>query len=78
MWSAWSSGRRSGGWCWSSGVLSARSRLTGLARETVAKAMRAEVPPRYERAPAVSKLDPFKEWICEQWRRGRPPRNARC
>ena len=23
-------------------------------------------PPRYARAPVVSKVDPFKEWICEQ------------
>ena len=27
-----------------------------------------EAPPRYERPPAGSKLDPFKEWICEQLR----------
>lgn len=44
------------------------ARLTGLARETVAKAVRAEVPPRYVRTPTGSKLDPFKEWICEQLR----------
>jgi transposase len=42
------------------------ARLTGLARDTVAKAIRAEAPPRYVRSPAGSKLDPFREWICEQ------------
>ena len=42
------------------------ARLTGLARDTVAKAVRAEAPPRYLRAPSGSKLDPFKERICEQ------------
>ena len=29
-----------------------------------------EAPPRYARAPAGSKLDPFKDWICEQLRGG--------
>jgi hypothetical protein len=42
--------------------------LTGLARDTVARAVRAEVPSRYVRAAAGSKLDPFKVWICEQLR----------
>src|ERR1700752_4704578 len=40
------------------------ARLLGLARETVAKAVASEVPPRYVRALADSKLDPFKDWIC--------------
>ena len=40
----------------------------GLARDTVAKAVRSETPPRYSRVPAGSKLDPFKDWICEQLR----------
>jgi hypothetical protein len=40
----------------------------GLARDTVAKAVASGSPPRYERALAGSKLDPFKEWICEQSR----------
>ena len=40
----------------------------GLARDTVAKAVRTETPPRYSRMPAGSKLDPFKDWICEQLR----------
>lgn len=44
------------------------ARLTGLARETVARAVRSEIPPSYSRAPAGSKLDPFKDWICEQLR----------
>jgi transposase len=44
------------------------SRLTGLARDTVARAVASRTPPRYSRAPAGSKLDPFKDWICEQLR----------
>ena len=43
-------------------------RLTGLHRDTVTRALAAEAPPRYERAPAGSKLDPYREWICEQLR----------
>lgn len=43
-------------------------RLTGLHRDTISRALAAETPPRYERAPTGSKLDPFKEWICEQLR----------
>jgi transposase len=48
--------------------LSAReiSRRTGLARDTVARLLAASAPPRYSRRPAGSKLDPFREWICEQ------------
>jgi transposase len=42
------------------------SRRTGLARDTVARLLAAREPPRYSRPPSVSKLDPFKEWICEQ------------
>jgi transposase len=38
----------------------------GVARDTVAKAIHTQTPPRYLRAPAGSKLDPFKDWICEQ------------
>jgi hypothetical protein len=41
-------------------------RLTGLARDTVARAVADETPPRYSRMPAGSKLDPFKNWICER------------
>jgi transposase len=44
------------------------ARLTGLARATVAKAVASETPPKYMRASAGTKLDPFKDWICEQLR----------
>jgi hypothetical protein len=44
------------------------ARRLGLARDTVAKAVRSDTPPRYSRAPVASKLDPFKDWICEQLR----------
>jgi hypothetical protein len=43
-------------------------RRTGLHRMTIRRALAADTPPRYERAQARSKLDPFKEWICEQLR----------
>jgi transposase len=42
------------------------SRRTGLHRKTVRRALTAVVPPRYSRPVAVSKVDPFKDWICEQ------------
>jgi transposase len=38
-------------------------RRTGLSRNTVRAALRAPEPPSYRRAPAGSKLDPFKEEI---------------
>jgi len=41
------------------------ARRTGLSRNTVRLALRSEVPPRYERRAARSKLDPFKEEIHE-------------
>ena len=44
------------------------SRRTGLHRKTIRRALAAETPPRYSRAPAASKLDPFRDWICEQLR----------
>jgi transposase len=44
------------------------SRRTGLHRDTVRRALAAETPPRYSRAPAVSMVDPFRDWICEQLR----------
>ena len=44
------------------------SKRTGLHRKTIRRALAAETPPRYARPPAVSKLDPFQEWICEQLR----------
>jgi len=44
------------------------SKRTGLHRKTVRRALAAQAPPKYVRAPAGSRLDPFKEWICEQLR----------
>jgi hypothetical protein len=41
-------------------------RLTGVHRDTITRALMSEVPPRYERPSTGSKLDPFKDWICEQ------------
>ena len=38
----------------------------GVARDTVARAVASDTPPRYERASVGSKLDPFREWVCEQ------------
>ena len=38
------------------------------ARHGRAGRWQSEAPPRYARAPAGSKLDPFREWICEQLR----------
>ena len=38
-------------------------RRTGLHRETIRRAISSDEPPRYERAPAGSKLDPFKDEI---------------
>lgn len=38
-------------------------RRTGLHRETIRKALRSNEPPRYERAPSPSKVDPFKDEI---------------
>ena len=42
------------------------SRRTGLARDTVARLLAASEPPKYRRELAGSKLDPFKDWICER------------
>ncbi len=39
------------------------ARRTGLHRSTIRRALRSERPPRYERAPLPSKLDPFKDEI---------------
>jgi len=41
------------------------SRRHGIDRGTVRRALRSESPPRYERRPAASKLEPFKEEIHE-------------
>jgi transposase len=38
-------------------------RRTGLHRDTIAKAIHSDEPPRYRRAPSGSKLDPFKDEI---------------
>jgi hypothetical protein len=43
-------------------------RLTGTHRDTITRALISDLPPKYVRAAAGSKLDPFKEWICEQLR----------
>jgi hypothetical protein len=43
-------------------------RLTGVHRDTITRALISDQPPRYERASTGSKLDPFKDWICEQLR----------
>lgn len=40
----------------------------GVARDTVARAVASGAPPRYVRPPVGSKLDPFREWVCEQLR----------
>jgi len=42
------------------------SAMLGVHRDTVTRAVTGSQPPRYVRAPAGSKLDPFKDWICEQ------------
>ena len=39
-------------------------RRTGLSRNTIRAALRASTPPKYERAPRASKLNPFKDEIC--------------
>ena len=43
-------------------------RLTGAHRDTITRAIESPVPPRYARPARVSKLDPFRDWICEQLR----------
>jgi len=43
-------------------------RLTGVHRDTITRVVSSDRPPRYARAPVGSKLDPFKDWICEQLR----------
>ena len=39
------------------------ARRYGVDRNTVRRALRSEAPPRYQRTPAASKLDPFKDEI---------------
>jgi transcriptional regulator with XRE-family HTH domain len=36
------------------------ARRTGMSRNTIRSALRSSTAPSYSRAPAVSKLDPFK------------------
>jgi transposase len=43
-------------------------RRMGLHRKTIRRALASSEPPRYRRQPAGSKLDPYREWICEQLR----------
>ena len=38
-------------------------RRTGLHRDTIRSAINSKAPPRYERASAGSKLDPFKDEV---------------
>jgi transposase len=42
------------------------SRRTGLHRKTIRRALVAPEPPRYSRPAGGSKLDPVKDWICDQ------------
>jgi len=44
------------------------SKQLGVHRDTVTRAVESKVPPRYVRVPAGSKLDPFREWICDRLR----------
>jgi len=37
-----------------------------LHRKTIRRALAASEPPRYSRLASGSKLDPFRDWICEQ------------
>jgi hypothetical protein len=41
-------------------------RRTGLHRKTERRALVGAEPPRYSRMAVGSKVDPFREWICEQ------------
>jgi hypothetical protein len=43
-------------------------RLTGVHRDTITRAIETETPTRYVRAASGSKLDAYKDWICEQLR----------
>jgi transposase len=39
------------------------ARRTGMSRNTIRAALRASAPPNYQRPPAPSKLDPFKDEV---------------
>jgi hypothetical protein len=43
-------------------------RLTGVHRDTITLALISDLPPKYVRAVAGSKLDPFTDWVCERLR----------
>ncbi len=42
------------------------SRRTGLHRRTIRRALGSDEPPRYCRPAVASRIDPFREWVCEQ------------
>ena len=42
------------------------SKRTGLHRKTIRRALAAGEPPKYSRSRSGSKLDPFRDWVCEQ------------
>ena len=42
------------------------SKRTGSHRKTIRRALAAAEPSKYSRRVRVSKIDPFKEWICDQ------------
>jgi transposase len=53
------------------------ARRLGINRRTVARLARSEEPPRYRRAPAASKLDPFEpllRCVLEEWPQIKAPR----
>ena len=55
------------------------ARRLGVNRRTVARLVRSEEPPRYRRAPAASKLDPFEPLLrrlLEEWPLIKAPRAA--
>jgi hypothetical protein len=47
-------------------ALAARGGVAGGGGAGVANAVQSETPPKYSRARAGSRLDLFKDWICEQ------------
>ena len=44
------------------------SKRTGSHRKTIRRALAAAEPPKYSRPVRESKIDPFKDWICDQLR----------
>jgi hypothetical protein len=65
VWPTWSSGRRSGDGSGGAALDSGDQPADRLHRKTVRWALLAETPPKYVREPTASKVDPFKEWVCE-------------